>query len=150
MNRISGKSFDVRVMGVMLHVENFTLNIEDASTVAKDKGIPNGQIQGDVSASGEIELDIRNFKNLTNAAKSAGSWRAIGTFDIDAYASGSSNSGGETMHVHAHDCQLRIGDVLNIDPNSADKSTVKVKYDVTGQDFVWINGVPYLDSSELA
>lgn len=150
MNRISGKSFDVRIMGIMVHVESFTLNIEDGSVVSRDKGIPNGQVLGDMGASGELELDIRNVQLLTPAAAAAGSWRNIDPFTIDAYAGGTNSTGPEGMHVRAFGCKFRISELLNIDPNSTDKSTVKLPYDVTDPDFVWINGVPYLDSSEFS
>ncbi|WP_286718691.1 phage protein [Thalassolituus sp. UBA2009] len=148
-NRINGKSFDIRVMGLMLHVESFNLTIEDNSTTAKNKGVPDGTLAGDVAASGEIELDIANFMILSAAARAAGSWRNIPTFPIDAYASGESSRGDELMHVRAHGCKLRISEVLSIDPNSTDKSKVKLPYDVTSPDFVWINGTPYVPGSEF-
>jgi hypothetical protein len=149
MNRISGKSFDIRFMGIMLHVESFNISIEDNTTVAKDKGVPNGFIEGDVAANGEIVLDTRNFMLLSAAAKLAGSWRDLPTFNIDAYAIGSSAVAAEAFHVHAHDCKLRISELLNVDPNSTEKSTHKLPFDVTGPDFVFINGTPYLRSSEF-
>ncbi|WP_221800525.1 phage protein [Oceanobacter mangrovi] len=149
MNRINGKSFDIRLMGFMLHVESFTLSIEDNTTVAKNKGVPDGTLAGDVAASGEITLDIANFNLLTAAAAEAGSWRGIPEFSIDAYAIGENSRAQEAMHVHAHGCKLRVSDLLNIDPNSSDKSTVTLPYDVTSPDFVLINGVSYVDSDEF-
>ena len=149
MSRISGKSFDIRLMGFAIHMESFSLTIEDNSTVAKDKGVPNGYVEGDVSASGEIVVDSANFMLLSAAARAAGSWRDLPTFNIDAYAAGQSAVTPEVFHVHAYDCKLRITDVLSVDPNSTDKTTHKLTYDVTGPDFVWINGTPYLRDSEF-
>jgi len=149
MNRINGKSFDVRLMGFMIHVESFTLSIEDNSTTAKQKGVPNGWLEGDVAASGDITLDIANFQLIGAAARVAGSWRDLPAFPIDAYAAGANTVGPELMHVRAHGCKLKITDVMNVDPNSTDKSTVTLSYEVTDPNFVWINGTPYLRDSEF-
>ncbi len=147
MNRINGSAFDVRFMFTKIHFENFTLDIEDSGTVAMDKGLPNGNLPGEKKASGEVELDIANFQRLGIAAAASGSWDKLPTFPIDAYAVGEGAGGAEGMQVRAHECKLRLSSVLSIDPNATDKSTVKVSYDVTGRDFVWINGTPYADSS---
>lgn len=147
MNRINGKSFDVRLLGARIHVESFTLNIEDESGVATTAGMPDGNLKGNVKASGEITLDPYQFDLLSAAARAAGSWQDLPAFLIDAYAEGGSSRGNEFMHVRAHDCKLRLSDLLNVDPNSTDKTTVKIKFDVTGPDFVWINGTPYLSES---
>lgn len=149
MGRINGQSFDIRIGGFMAHVESFSLSIEDATTAAKTKGRPDGVLHGEVSASGEIVVDIANFALISAAAKKAGSWRELETFDINAYASGSNGGSTELMHVLAHECKIKISEVLNIDPSSTDKSKVTLPYDVTGKDFVWINGTPYLPGSDL-
>ena len=150
MNRINGKSFDIRLLGIKFHVESFSISIEDNSTVAKNKGIPNGNLEGDVSASGEIVLDSNNFKLISEAAKKAGSYREIPAFDIDAYAKGASPSGEESFHVNAFECRLRLSELLSVDPNSTDKTTHKIPFDVTGPDFIWINDVPYLRKDEFS
>ena len=149
MSRINGKSFDVRVMGFKIHIESFTLDIEDNSTTAMNKGRPNGNLKGDVKASGEIVVDTANFMILNEAARAAGSWQELPAFPIDAYAAGSNGDRPELMHVHAYDCQLKIASLLNIDPNSTDKTTHSLPYEVTGEDFVRINGVPYAPTDEL-
>jgi hypothetical protein len=149
-NRINGKSFDVRLMGIKIHFEKFTLNIEDNTTTAKTNGVPDGVLQGDVAASGELEIDTANFMLLSAAAKAAGNWRSLPVFPIDAYAAGSNSRSAELMHVRASGCKLTISDLLNIDKTSADKTMHKLKYEVTDSDFVRINGVPYLDSNELS
>ena len=150
MNRINGKSFDVRILGIKIHFESFSLSIEDNSTVAKNQGIPNGNLEGDVSASGELVVDSANFMLISAAAKVAGSYRDLPTFNVDAYAIGENSTSAEAFHVHAHDCKLRISEVLNADPNSTDKTLHKLPFDVCGPDFVWINEVPYLRGSEFS
>ena len=86
-NRINGKAFDIRIMGLMAHVESFSLTIEDNSTVAKNKGVPDGTLAGDVAASGEIEMDIANFMILSAAAKAAGSWMLMPAGKVHAVTS---------------------------------------------------------------
>jgi hypothetical protein len=150
MNRINGKSFDVRINFIKVHFENFTLDIDDSSTPAMDMGLPNGVLKGEKKASGELELDIANFQLLSAIALAAGSWENFPVFPIDSFAKGEGNKGVEGMQVRAHGCKLRLSSVLAINPNSTDKSTVKILYDVTSPDFVWINGTPYADSSAFS
>jgi len=38
---------------------------------------------------------------------------------------------------------------LDIDPKGGQKAVHKVPFDVTSPDFIRINGVPYLDASEI-
>ena len=148
-NRINGKSFDIRLMGIKIHFEKFTLNIEDNTTTAKTDGVPDGVLQGDVAASGEVEVDSANFMLLSAAAGKAGSWRGLPAFPIDAYAGGSNSRSAEVIHVRASGCKLSISDLLNIDKSSTDKTMHKIKFEVTDSDFVRINGVPYLERNEL-
>ena len=63
MQRLSGKSFDVTLGDLKLHIEKASLDIEDGSEVAKTGGVPNGWVDGEVSASGEIELDGGIFRS---------------------------------------------------------------------------------------
>ena len=51
MQRLSGKSFDVTLGDLKLHIEKASLDIEDGSEVAKTGGVPNGWVDGEVSAS---------------------------------------------------------------------------------------------------
>jgi len=150
MNRISGAAFDVRMGFVKVHVESFTMAIEDGSTTAMDGTLPNGTIPGEKKANGKLTLDIANFMLLSTVAAAAGSWDKFPTFPIDAFALGEGARGGEAMHVHGHGCKLRIASLLNIDPKSTDKSTVEIEYDVTSPDFVDINGTPYADSTAFS
>ena len=73
--RISGQSFDIELLGTMVHVEKASLTITDSSAVAQTRGIPDGFVDGEVSAECEFELDAKNFKLLSDAARRAGSWR---------------------------------------------------------------------------
>ncbi|NDM57635.1 phage protein, partial [Klebsiella pneumoniae] len=61
MARISGMNFDVNMGDTLVHVEKATLDITDNSAVAQTGGVPDGHVDGDVTASGELELDSANF-----------------------------------------------------------------------------------------
>ena len=145
MSRIGGKNFDVNLGDLQVHVENITLDITDNTAVAKSRGVPDGSVDGDVSASGEMELDTNNFNLLIEAARSAGSFRNLKPFDTVFFA----KAGDEELRVEAFGCKLRISSLLGVDPKGGEKTKHKVPYDVTSPDFIRINGVPYLDATEI-
>lgn len=145
MARIGGKNFDVNLGDLLVHVETCTLDITDNTAVAQDKGVPNGHVDGDVSASGEMEFDTANFNLLIEAARSAGSFRKLEPFDSVFFA----KAGEEELKVEAFGCKLKVSSLLNIDPKGGEKAKHKVPFDVTSPDFIRINGVPYLDASEI-
>jgi hypothetical protein len=143
--RIGGKNFDVNLGDLQVHVDNITLDITDNTAVAQSKGVPNGHVDGDVSASGEMEFDTSNFNLLIEAARSAGSFRKMETFDVVFFAA----AGDEELRVEAFGCKLKVSSLLAVDPKGGEKSKHKVSFDVTSPDFIRINGVPYLDATEI-
>ncbi|MFO7129972.1 DUF2597 family protein, partial [Pseudomonas aeruginosa] len=142
MARISGMNFDITLGDLQVHVEKATLDITDNSAVAQTRGVPDGFVDGDVTASGEYELDAANFALLIEAAKRAGSFRKLEPVDslFDAKA------GDSEVRVEAFGCKLKVSSLLDIDPKGGSKTTHKVPFDVTSPDFIRINGVPYLDA----
>ena len=145
MQRISGKNFDISIGDLAITVNKTTLTIEDKTEVAKDGGVPNGFVDGEVSASGDLELDALGMGILGEAAKSAGSWRALEPFDMLFYAKTGQN---EEMKVEAFGCKLLLDSLLDVDKAGGQKHISKVKYLVTSPDFIRINGVPYLRPEE--
>lgn len=144
MARISGMNFDVNMGDLLLHVENATLDITDNSAVAQTKGVPDGYVAGDVTASGEVEVDSQNFNLIIEAARRAGSFRKLPAFDQVFYA----KTPDEEMRVEAFGCKFKISSLLSIDPKGGEKTKHKLPYDVTSPDFIRVNGVPYLDATE--
>ncbi|OKA80417.1 phage tail protein, partial [Aeromonas salmonicida subsp. salmonicida] len=114
-------------MGAMVHVEKASLSITDNSAVAQTRGVPDGYVDGDVSAELEFELDTKNLKLLAEAAKRAGSWRGMEPDDVLFYA----DTGSEQMKVEAFGVKLLVSDLLDIDPKGGSKSVHKVKGFVT-------------------
>lgn len=145
MQRISGKNFDISIGDLTITVSKTTLTIEDKSEVAKDGGVPNGFVDGEVSASGDMELDAQGMQILTESAKAAGSWRGLGTFDMLFYAK---TGQSEEMKVEAFGCKFTIDSLLDVDKAGGQKHISKLKFLVTSPDFIRINGVPYLRPEE--
>ncbi|PWB34662.1 DUF2597 domain-containing protein [Pseudomonas sp. SDI] len=145
MSRIGGKNFDISVGDLQVHVESCTLDITDNSAVAQTRGVPDGYVDGDVSASGEFEFDTMNFNLLIEAARTAGSFRQLAPFDSVFFGS----AGDQELKVEAFGCRLKVSSLLSVDPKGGEKSKHKVPFDVTSPDFIHINGVPYLAASEI-
>lgn len=145
MQRISGKNFDISIGDLTMNVGKATLTIEDKTDVAKDNGVPNGHVDGEVSGSGDMELDAQAIGILGEAAKAAGSWRGLPSFDILFYAKTGQD---EEMKVEAFGCKFVLDSLLDLDKAGGQKHISKVKYFVTSPDFIRINGVPYLRPEE--
>ena len=145
MQRISGKNLDISIGDLTVTVNKTTLTIEDKTEVAKDGGVPNGFVDGEVSASGDMELDAMGVKILGEAASSAGSWRGLDTFDMLFYAK---TGQSEEMKVEAFGCKFLVDSLLDVDKAGGQKHISKLKFLVTSPDFIRINGVPYLRPEE--
>ncbi|ACR69437.1 DUF2597 domain-containing protein [Edwardsiella ictaluri] len=143
--RISGMSFDVNVGGIEIHINTVSLDISDETSVAKTRGIPDGTIDGAISAEGEIEVDSRNFNLLGEAASQAGSWRGLPPMDFLFFA----DTGDERIDVKAFGCKLLLSNLLNIDSKGGELAMHKLKYLVSSPDFVHINGTRVLSEHDV-
>lgn len=143
--RLSGMNFNVNLGDIMVHVDTATLSITDNSAVSQTGGVPDGAVDGDVSANGELSVNASNFALISDAAKSAGSWRGMETFDIMFYGKTSKDE----MKVEAFGCRIKLSDILDIDKKGGQASLFKIPFDVTSPDFVHINSVPYLRPDEI-
>lgn len=143
--RLSGMNFNVNLGDIMVHVDTASLNITDNSAVSQTSGVPDGYVDGDVSASGELSVNASNFTLISDSAKAAGSWRGMKTFDILFYA----KTAKDELKVEAFGCRIKLSDILDIDKKGGSASMFKIPFDVTDPDFVNINGVPYLRPEEI-
>ncbi|AMO56559.1 tail protein [Endozoicomonas montiporae] len=142
--RISGKNFDITVGDFSVRVAQASLEITDNSAVAKDSGVPNGWVDGDVEASGELQVDASNLKLIVEAAGKAGSFRSLAPSDITFFAKTPNNE----IKVQAFGCKLKVSSLLDIDTNGGEKHLTTIPFDVTSPDFVRINGVRYLSKAD--
>ena len=141
---LSALDFDVMIGDMLVHVENMTATISDERKAVKTRGIPDGYVDGEVSCSGEIEVDTKNFNLLIDVAKTAGSFREMPAFDII-------YMGKNVSHQHKQElfgCVLNVTDLLNNDAKGGEKGKHKLAFEVTSPDFVRINGVPYLSEND--
>lgn len=145
MAKIGGMNFDISLGDTAVHVETVTLDITDNSAVSQTGGVPDGFVDGDVAAGGEIEVDTTNFNLIVAAAKTAGSFRELEPFDSLFYA----KTPTDELRVEAFGCKLRISSLLNIDAKGGEKHKHKIPFDVTSPDFIRINGVSYLSAKEI-
>lgn len=142
--RLSGKNMHFSLGDYKLKANKVSLSITDNSTVNKTGGVPDGYVDGDVEASGEIEVTTAQFKILSKAAKQSGSWRGLPEFDAQFYG----KTDKDEMKVDAYGCRLKISDLLDIDANGGSALVHKIGFDVTSPDFIDIDGVPYLRPDE--
>lgn len=142
--RISGKNMHFTLGDFKLKAQKVTLSITDNSAVNKTSGVPDGYVDGDVEASGEMELTTQQFNQLSKAAKRAGSWRGLPDFDAMFYG----KIDIDELKVEAFGCRIKISDLLDLDSNGGSALVHKLPFDVTSPDFININGVPYLRPDE--
>ncbi|EDP59445.1 phage protein [Vibrio sp. AND4] len=142
--RISGKNMHFSMGDYKLKAQKVTLSITDNSAVNKTSGVPDGYVDGDVDASGEMELNTQQFNQLSKAAKRAGSWRALPAFDALFYG----KIDKDELKVEAFGCRIKISDLLDVDSNGGSALVHKLPFEVTSPDFVKINGVSYLRPDE--
>ena len=142
--RISGKNMHFSMGDYKLKAQKVTLSITDNSAVNKTSGVPDGYVDGDVEASGEMELTTQQFNQLSKAAKQAGSWRGMPDFDALFYG----KIDKDELKIEAFGCRIKISDLLDADSNGGSALVHKLPFEVISPDFVKINGVPYLRPDE--
>ncbi|PKG74805.1 DUF2597 domain-containing protein [Shewanella sp. GutCb] len=143
--RLSGMNFRIHMGDTQVQVDSASVTITDNSGVSQTGGVPDGAVDGDVAANGEITVNAANFALISQQAKAAGAWRAMENFDFQFYAKTSQDE----MKVECFGCRIKLSDLLDIDPKGGSASLFKIPFDVTSPDFVHINGVPYLRPDEI-
>lgn len=143
--RISGKDVRTFVGPVQVFADKFDLKIDDKRAVAYTRGVPNGTLDGEVSATGSITLDSANFTMLMNELGGE-SWKDIKPQDIKGFAS----AGGLEKDIDAFGCLLKISDLLGAESKGGEKLSHTIDFEVSSPDFVKIDGKPYLKASETA
>ncbi|MGI1677569.1 MAG: DUF2597 family protein [Cellvibrionaceae bacterium] len=138
--RISGSQARFTLGDYLLKTIDFTLNIEDSSGAVYLNSRPDGWVNGDVKASGEMTVTSSVLSHIIDIAESAGSFQDLEPFDLVCNA----ETNSEKLNIEAFGCKLKISDLLNAQSNSNERIIHKIPYEVTDEDFININGVPYL------
>jgi hypothetical protein len=144
MSKLSGRDVDVMIGSYRVNFEEASLSIEDGTSTTKTRGVPDGFIEGDVAASGEIKLNTGQFDVIVQAAKEAGSFRGLPTFDLVYNA----ETSDEKLNIEAFECKLSLTDLINAN-QSNERLMHTISFEVTGREFVKINGVSYLRPEEI-
>ncbi|RUM56284.1 MAG: DUF2597 domain-containing protein [Marinomonas sp.] len=145
MQHISGSDVYVTIGTALVHVNQFTVSIEDGMTATSTHGVPNGYVGGAATASGEIRVDTENFKLILAEAKSAGSFQRLEPFDIISLG----KTVDQEFKVAAFGCKLTISSLLDANADGGSKLEHTIPYQVTDSRFVEIDDVPYIDQDRL-
>ena len=137
-------TFTLEPLGYAVEAEKVSLSVEDGGSEAMDSGRPNGYLEGEVKASGDISVDKENFDLTNESAKAAGSFSRLPPQDFIWDA----NVEEEEEKIEAFGCKLYLSEVVNCKSAGGEKLLKKIPYRITGRDFVRINGVPYLPPEE--
>lgn len=127
----------ITVDGEQIHVQEASLEVDIGSGVATKAGKPSGSLRGPVSAKGMMKIDGEELDKLLTKALAAGSWEMLEALDVMFYAF----VGGKERKVEAFGCKLKAPG-LSINTEEAEQPLHDIEFDVTGEDFVAINGVP--------
>ena len=140
--RFSGVDVEVSLpTGKVVLFDEVTLNATLGVKAAKSGGKPAGWTRGEITGEGEIKLDTEELLTLLSEAEKVGSWEMMDALDLDLY----SQIGGQTLHVQAFGCKFEAPD-FPVNRASGEKIVHTLKFEVTGQDFIHVNGVPLAEA----
>lgn len=143
---ISQSNLKINLGAFRLGVDSASLDIEDGRTNKMQNGRVIGELDGPITASGELVVDARNLAVISKAALVAGSFEKLPTFKINFFA----QSGDEKWSLVAYGCRLTISSLLSASPNESADLLTTLPFRVTSPRLVDINGIPYADQEELS
>lgn len=144
--KLSGYDVGVMIGNFSVQFLEVSATIEDNSKAVMTRNRPNGHVRGGVACSGEITVDTDNLNIMLMAAKSAGSWQEMETFDIVMNA----QTNASILNIELYDCLTKLSDLLSASANGEEQLQHKIPFEVTGKNFVRINGVPYAPEGDVA
>lgn len=145
-HHISASDINVMFGTKLVNVRSVSLNIEDGVSATKTRGIVDGWVNGEASASGEISINTENLQLLIDAAREAGSFQQVPRADITF----TGKTVDQELKVAAYGCKVSMTKVLEAGASNADALEHTIPYIVTDKRFIEINGVPYLDQNRIA
>jgi hypothetical protein len=136
--RISGRDVEVRLpSGILSRFDQVNLNLASGAKAVTSAGYPAGWVYGEVTGDGDLMVDPDELVRLLEEADRAGSWEEMDALDLVLYV----NTGDLELKVEAFGIKLDFPDV-KVDAKGGEKLTHTIKFEVTGADYVHINGVP--------
>lgn len=140
---LSAVDIDIKLGNLLIHAEEMSASISDDGQATFTGGVPDGEVEGKVDCTGSITVDTENRNLIIEAARNAGSFKALPAFDI--ITAGNNTNQQETIELFG--CKLKISDLLGLNGSGGEKLKTKIEFQVTDPRFVRINGVPYLPAS---
>lgn len=138
MQRISGRDVDVRLpSGVIALFDQVNLNLASGVAAVTSGGYPAGWVYGEITGDGDIQLDPEELVKLNGEASKAGSWEEMPEVDMTLFT----KVGGLELKIEVFGCKFDFPD-FKVDRKGGDKLTHTVKFMITGEDYVHLNGVP--------
>lgn len=136
--RFSGKDVDVTLpSGKLTLFDQVNVNVASGAAAVTSGGYPAGWVYGEVTGDGDIQLDTEELNKLMLEAETAGSWEEMEAMDITLF----SRSGTDELRVELFGVKLDFPD-FPVDRKGGEKMTHTIKFLITGEDFVHVNGVP--------
>ena len=145
MKQLSGKnvSFALEPSGIEIEFEDVNLNISDSGKVVSKKGRPNGYVDGEIAAEGDVTLDWEEFEKFLTATSQFGAIKSFPPQDLQFFGKVSEGGGSSELDISAFGCKFSAKDILNAKASGGEKMTVKIGYQVSDPKFVEINGQEY-------
>lgn len=142
-HHLSAVDIDIMLGGLLIHAQEMSASISDDAKAVQTAGVPDGFVEGGVSCSGSITVDVENLNLINEAARIAGSFKELPAFDI--ITSGMNVTQHQLIELFG--CRLKLSDLFNSNGTGGEKLTSKIEFEVTDSRFVRLNGVPYLPNS---
>jgi len=139
-HHLSAVDFDIRLGSLLIHVQEMSASISDNGKAVQTAGVPDGFVEGDVSCTGSITVDIENMNLINEVARGSGSFKGLPCFDI---VTGGANA-TQSQLLELFGCRLKISDLFNNNGAGGEKMTSKIEFEVCDPRFVRLNGVSYL------
>ena len=140
--RFSGADVEVNLpTGKVALFDEVTVNASLGVGAAMSGGKPAGWTRGEVSGEGEIKLDTEELLKLLAEADAAGSWEVMDAMDMVLYSA----VGGQELKVEVFGCKFDAPD-FPISRTSGETIKHSLKFQVTGEDFIKVNGVALAES----
>lgn len=139
-HHLAACDFDIRLGALLIHVQDMSASISDEGKAVQTAGVPDGFVEGSVSCSGSITVDVENLTLINEAARIAGSFKSLPAFNI--LASGVTTSQAQLIELFG--CKLKLSDLFNSNGTGGEKMVSKIEFEVTDPRFVRLNGVNYL------
>lgn len=143
---LGGKDARAIIDGTLINIEKIDIDIETERQPVYENGVPNGFVDGKVSATVKLTFNKHNFALFKEKAKAAGSWQGIPPFDFDCV----STAGTQSETISAFGVLPDITSLLSAETESNSAQTVEVEGAITSPDFIHIDGVPYLEAESIA